>query len=498
MEISKNKKTFSPCHLVTLLFCYFVTSVVFASDFSEVLKDIFSYQMESAGVKLKKAELTEDERNFAEGIYLFYEGKYRKALEKVSKASITSEFDWKEHIRIMQEISAGFRQEKISGFLVRYQPSDRIMLPYLREFLPEINRRMKQVFGLKADGVVLEIYPDKEKFLAASLLSEEEQKRSGTVAIAKFNRLLILSPRLLPYGYNWRDTVCHEYIHYIIGHMTAMDIPLYLNEGIARTCGSLWREKEISLAASVKSTLGLAKEDGFIPFEKFRRGMPSLPNQKEVSLAFAEVNYLVFSLIKKFGLKKLSAMLSGAGKIGFKKSFLKQFGSLEEFLTDYWSNLRNNNWRHRGVVPDFIYWEKTDEFALFSIKDFIRLGDRLRIKREFPLALLQYKKAEVKEPENSIVLVKIAKTYETMKEFNKAEKYFSLALSAGPDNFVCLTSFSRFLFKRARYKECIPLLKKALTRNPFYREGYRRLSEIYEKLGKPRDGKKYREMMELL
>jgi len=485
--------------LVSLVTSYYLLiTVCYASDFSAVLKDIFNYQMESAAANLKKAELTEDERNFAEGIYLFYEGKYGEALEKVSKSPVSSKFDWREHIRGMREISAGFRQEKISGFLVRLYPSDRIMLPYLRELLPLINRRMKQVFGMKADGVVLEIYPDREKFLAASTLSEEEQKRSGTVAIAKFNRLLILSPRLLPYGYNWRDTVCHEYIHDIIGHKTALNIPLYLNEGIARTCESLWRKKEISLSASVKSALGRAKEDGFIPFEKFKMGMPSLPNQEEVSLAFAEVNYLVVSLIKRFGLKKLSEMLSGAGEVGFEKSFLNQFGPLDEFLADYWSNLRNNNWRYRGIVPDFIYWEKTDEFALFSIKDFIRLGDRLRIKGELPLALLQYKKAEVKEPENSIVLVKIAKTYEAMKEFSKAERYFSRSLSAGPDNFVCLTSFSRFLFKRARYKECIPLLKKALDRNPFYREGYRMLSEIYEKLGKPRDDKKYREMMKLL
>ncbi|MFH1353221.1 MAG: hypothetical protein ABIH68_06600 [bacterium] len=484
--------------LYITLYILLFTVNIFASDFNEVLKVIFNYQMETAQEKLKKAKLTESERNFAEGIYFFYEGEYGKSLERLNRAPIASEFDWREHVRGMQEISAGFEQEKISGFLVRYQPADRIMLPYLRDLMPLINRRMKRIFGMKADGIVLEIYPDKEKFLTASLLSEEEQKRSGTVAISKFNRLMILSPRLLPYGYNWRDTVSHEYIHCIIGHKTALNIPLYLNEGIARTCESLWREKEVSLDPAVKSTLGLAKETGFIPFEKFKRGMPSLPNQEEVSLAFAEVNYMVFSLIEKYGFKKLSGLLTGAGLLGFENAFRKQYGPLDEFLADYWSALKNNDWQYSGVLPDFIYWEKTDEFALFSVRDFIRLGDRLRMKKEFPLALLQYKKAEVKEPENSIVLVKIAKTYEAMKEFAKAEKYFSRALAAGPDNFVCLTSFSRFLFNKERFEECIPLLKKALDRNPFYGEGYKMLAEIYKKQANPQAEKKYRRMGESL
>jgi len=490
------KKAGLVCVLFTI-YCLLFTGG-YASDFNEILKDIFNYQMKTAQKKMKKAELTESERNFTEGIYLFHEGKYSGALKKLNKSPVASEFNWEEHIRGMQEISAGFRQEKMSGFIVRLYPADRIMLPYLRELLPEINRRMKQIFGMKATGVVLEIYPDKEKFLTASLLTEEEQKRSGTVAISKFNRLMLLSPRLLPYGYNWRDTVCHEYIHYIIGHKTALNITLYLNEGIARTCESLWRKKEVSLDAAVKNTLARGKEDGFIPFEKFKRGMPSLPNQAEVSLAFAEVNYMVVSLIENYGLKKLSAMLSAAGRQGFDNGFREHFGPLDEFLTGYWSVLKNNDWKYRGVLPDFIYWEKTDELAFFSIRDFIRLGDRLRMEKEFSLALRQYKKAEVKEPENSAVLVKIAKTYEAMNEFDKAEKYFLRALASGPDNFVCLTSFSRFLYGKERFEECIPLLKKALDRNPFYREGYRMLAEIYEKIGKPREVKKYRKMMGLL
>ena len=160
---------------------------------------------------------SEGERNFAEGLYFLYSGDYENALKNLEKAPTTGGgFDWKEYAKTMLLITNDFISQKIDGFIVRFSPRDRIMMKYLEKVLSKINKSMEKYFGEVAEDVVLEIYPDRESFIKASLLTEEELERSGTVAISKFNRLMILSPRLLPYGYDWQDTVCHEYIHRII------------------------------------------------------------------------------------------------------------------------------------------------------------------------------------------------------------------------------------------------------------------------------------------
>ena len=44
-------------------------------------------------------------------------------------------------------------------------------------------------------------------------LPYESAKTTGTVAVAKWGRVTLLSPRASPHGYAWRDTMAHELTH---------------------------------------------------------------------------------------------------------------------------------------------------------------------------------------------------------------------------------------------------------------------------------------------
>ncbi|MCD6311813.1 MAG: hypothetical protein J7M11_05080 [Elusimicrobia bacterium] len=455
-----------------------------SAAFTEIVRNIFNYRLEAAAVKLQKSSLTEQEKAYARSLYFMHKGLYREAHDEMTKSAPPSRDRWVNYISGMKKIAEGFESENIAGFNVRFYPRDKVMLPYLRKNLPKISRSMKKIFGFRSDGVVLEIYPDKKKFLKASTLSEDEQERSGTVAIAKFSRLMILSPRLLPYGYRWQDTVCHEYVHHIIGNLTAMDIPLYMNEGIARTFETLWRESAPGLELSVKNQLARAKKDGFIEFEKFERGMPSLENQKDVALAFAEVNYLVYGMFSDGGAKKIKKMLAGCGERGFEKSFEKYFAPVDDYMASYWKKIKNNKWTYSGAPPDFIYWKEDDDFLPLAIKDYMRLGDRLRMRGKNSLALAQYAKAEKLEGKNPLVLIKTAKTLAVSGDRKKAEQYFEKAAEVSPDNFVCLVSRADFYIEDGKWSKSIPLIRRALERNPFYKKGYEQLYKIYMKTGK--------------
>ncbi len=478
----------------------FVSTNIFAADvtFTEIVKDVFNYRLEAAAEKLQKSDLTEQEKSYARALYLMHKGLYGEAQDEMIKSGAPLKDKWKNYIRAMKEIAEGFESENIAGFNVRCYPRDKVMLPYLRKNLPKINRAMRKKFGFRPGGVVLEIYPDREKFLKASTLSEEELERSGTVAIAKFSRLMILSPRLLPYGYRWADTVCHEYVHHIIGNFTEMNIPLYLNEGLARTFETLWRKSAPELEPSVKSQLARAKKDGFIEFERFKMGMPSLENQQDVALAFAEVNYLVYAMFADGSAKKIKQMLIGCGESGFEKSFGKYFAPVDDYMASYWEKIKNNEWSYRGASPDFIYWNEKNDFLPLSIKDYMRLGDRLRMRGKYALAIGQYAKAEKLEPENVLVLIKTAKTLAVSGSRKKAEEYFAKAARAAPDDFVCLVSRADFFIEEGEYSLSLPLILKALERNPFYKKGYEQLYKIYMKTGKKKKAARCTAFLEML
>ncbi|PIX16035.1 MAG: hypothetical protein COZ72_02115 [Elusimicrobia bacterium CG_4_8_14_3_um_filter_50_9] len=481
---------------VTFLFILFLCAAASGVSFQNTLSDIFNYRLEEAAEKIKG--LKAEEKHYARALYLMHRGLYSEAHDEMIRSGAPAGDRWRDYIAGMKDIGDGFETEHIAGFNVRFYIRDRVMLPYLRQKLPLISRAMKRIFAFSPGGVVLEIYPDREKFLKASTLSREELERSGTVAIAKFSRLMILSPRLLPYGYRWDDTVCHEYTHHIIGNFTEMDIPLYLNEGIARTFENLWRKDSPELEAPVKNQLARAKSEGFIEFKKFERGMPSLENQKDVALAFAQVNYLVYGMFEKGGAKKIQQMLIGCGREGFEKSFESSFGPLDVYLASYWEEMRGNEWVWKGASPDFIYWKEDDDFLSLSIRDYMRLGDRLRSAGKYSLALHQYGKAEALEPENTLVLVKTAKTLAASGDREKADEYFARALRIAEDDFVCLAARADFLISGGRYEESAPLLLRALERNPFYRKGYEQLHGIYVKSGERRKAAEIAAFLEML
>ena len=63
----------------------------------------------------------------------------------------------------------------------------------------------------------------------------------GTVAVAKWGRVTLLSPRATPYGYVWRDTVAHELTHLAVTRASGDRAPLWLQEGVAKYEESRWR-----------------------------------------------------------------------------------------------------------------------------------------------------------------------------------------------------------------------------------------------------------------
>src|SRR5262249_53413253 len=118
---------------------------------------------------------------------------------------------------------------------------------------------------------------------------------TGTVAVAKWGRVTLLSPRASHHGYSWRDTMAHELTHLAVTRATADRAPLWLQEGVAKREEVLWRAPGPFDARPSPDSIALRgielKLD--LPLDKLGPSLAMLPSADAALVAFAEVTSFV-------------------------------------------------------------------------------------------------------------------------------------------------------------------------------------------------------------
>jgi hypothetical protein len=126
-------------------------------------------------------------------------------------------------------------------------------------------------------------------------LPYESATTTGTVAVAKWGRVTLLSPRASHHGFPWRDTVAHELTHLAVTRASQDRAPLWLQEGVAKNEEVRWRDPgpfddrpPVDAVASRGIDLGLA-----LPLDKLGPSIAMLPSADAATIAFAEVTSFV-------------------------------------------------------------------------------------------------------------------------------------------------------------------------------------------------------------
>ncbi|MEI7895115.1 MAG: hypothetical protein WCI05_18615 [Myxococcales bacterium] len=134
---------------------------------------------------------------------------------------------------------------------------------------------------------------------------------TGTVAVAKWGRVTLLSPRATHHGYAWRDTVVHELTHLAITRATRDRAPLWVQEGIAKHQEARWRtlgpfdDRPSPDAVAARGVeLGLA-----LALDKLGPSIAMLPSADQAMVAFAEVTSFVKFLVATQGNEVLPRLL---------------------------------------------------------------------------------------------------------------------------------------------------------------------------------------------
>ncbi len=198
-----------------------------------------------------------------------------------------------------QRVTAGLvsDREAALGIEVFWQDEhDRALAPLLFETVAKAREALSRDLGvtwpLPTRVVVVR---DLLSLSAMTGLPYESARTTGTVAVAKWGRVNLLSPRASHHGYPWRDTVAHELTHLAVTRATRDRAPLWLQEGIAKREEVRWREPgPFDDRPPPEDVVRRGLEIGLaIPLDKLGPSIAMLPSADAASVAFAEVTSFV-------------------------------------------------------------------------------------------------------------------------------------------------------------------------------------------------------------
>jgi hypothetical protein len=183
------------------------------------------------------------------------------------------------------------------GIEVRWQDEhDAAMAPLLFETVAKARDALSRDLGVdwpRPTRIV--VVRDLLSLSAMTGLPYASAQTTGTVAVAKWGRVTLLSPRASRHGYPWRDTVAHELTHLAVTRATRDLAPLWLQEGVAKREEVRWRDAgPFDDRPSVDAVAERGIELALAPsLDKLGPSIAMLPSADAAMVAFAEVTSFV-------------------------------------------------------------------------------------------------------------------------------------------------------------------------------------------------------------
>ncbi|MEQ9619666.1 MAG: tetratricopeptide repeat protein [Deltaproteobacteria bacterium] len=490
--------------------------------------DIKKWKVAEASGKADEAladAATEEEKlqaYYVKSIVEFYKGDYAKAGEFAQKVLSTATDEDREKsfvnfIARASEKSPRFSEVKSEHFIIRYaHPKDFIIADYGKDVLEK--SRFEIGLDLEtypAEPVIVEIYPDLESFTLASTLPPENVETTGVVGICKFNRIMVLSPRLLPRGYPWADTLAHEYTHYLVFLKSENTVPVWLHEGIAKFQEERWREKKRDVLSPFYETIlaEALKKDELVPVEKMHPSLAMLDSAREAQLAFAQAGTNISYLVERWGNEGLVNLLESMKESDDFKVALQKVTGME--FADYYASwkadlegkglsekipgvkvkgvrIRDNNEESSDGSEDLVDIDNR------KARDHARLGDLLRTRGRLRSASYEYEKALGYDPGSPLISTRLASALHGSGEPDKALGILTPLLNFYPDQIQIHMILGRIYLEKENIKKAEDSYMKAISINPFDPEIHSVLASIYEKEGRTEDALRARKALNIL
>lgn len=390
----------------------------------------------------------------------------------------------------------GYTETVSAHFVVRHSPGkDAVLVPYALETLEKAMEKIGGLLGWRPTSrIVVEFYPSASTLADVSTLTKDEIRASGTIALCKWNRLMVTTPRAVVFGYSWRDTLAHELAHLILGGASKNTVPIWLHEGIAKFVETAWRDQP-GLGLSVEQQKALrdaAKKGKLIPFSRMHPSMAKLKSQEETSLAFAEVFTFVEYLVQLQGwegMRKVLAQMSAGASDADAISAV--FGTPLSTLSDRWmASLKSRPFKVEGVSQsasrEVIVKERPElpDDNLQGVskegRRFARAADLLFMRGRAKAAQKELEKAIAAAP-SAVLSAKLAMVALGVGDLDAAEKAAREALEGSGDLPGPNVTLAEILIRREKHEEARVALDRAASINPFDPRIYVLLSRVMPK-----------------
>lgn len=436
----------------------------------------------------------------------FFHGDYKQALSVFDKLAVSSQdpevVKMRERLKNLARTMEGALTFESEHFIVRVTPGpDEILAKDALRTLEAAYSALTQDLKVKPTSkVVTEIFPTFKSFNWATGLSEKDVENSGTVAVCKFARLMITTPRALVFGYTWRDTLSHEFVHYLLFLRAGYNIPIWLHEGIAKYQETRWRMPAGGYLSPIHQSIlasALAKGE-LITFEQMEPSFALLPTPTHGALAFAEVSCAVRYLVERGGFELVNSIIDRlAQKPDYKAAIRQALGEPFESFHRKWitymktlplEHIEGIEWVGVKVKTGETQSEEYDE-SFMSKKDsqlykYTRLGDLLREQGRHKAALIEYKKALELAPNSVSLLNKTALMYILSGDVDSAEPLLKKADKLSPMVFpYTYKRLGMVYIQRKDWQTARKYLEMSADINPFDPQLQMLLLKVYQELG---------------
>jgi glutaredoxin len=239
-----------------------------------------------------------------------YTGDYDGAAAILSRSDLMATSEGAELGDIARGCARGMAgtlevRDDARGVILHLQDDDdRALAPVIAETAVRARAQLAKDLGVElARPLRIDLVRDQFTLAAMTGLPEEAARTTGTVAVAKWGRVTMLTPRAMSHGYPWLDTLAHEMTHLALSQGTRDLAPLWLQEGVAKREEIRWREAEPlddvpspDVVALVGMERGLGRS-----LDRLGPSIAMLPTAEEAAVAFAEVTSFIRYWTKEVG-----------------------------------------------------------------------------------------------------------------------------------------------------------------------------------------------------
>lgn len=458
-----------------------------------------------AAAERRRSGLTDPrERELAEGILAVYEARYAEA-ESTLAALVATTTDERDAIVARAgyylDLARGAQLALGDAITLRSDDGrfeavfadsrDAILAPYLFEAMASAYDALGDTLGVRPDHPIrFEFYDEPGKLALVTPLTLDNIYTTGTVGICKYRRIMMITPRVMVYGYGWLDTAVHEYVHYLLTIRTKNAAPVWMQEGLAKLMENRWRESGRSeLAPPIRKLLHDALESGeLVTLEQMHPSIAMLPSQEMAALAYAEAETMLGLLEEQRGVEGLGAMLDDvAGGVDAKQAFADAWGDSFEAFFEVWKTTmraRTSKGAGSGGVSRIAFRGEDEASAgdpslngdVFShlgggrARKHARLGVLLTLRGHQNAAVIEYEKARAADPATRNDPQLARRLGELYLELDRPAEALPLLILAGehePENANIAAAEARARRLAGDLEGAAKALDRAVQQNPF-------------------------------